>query len=50
MFLTPSRAHQSLVVVLLWYLSSKVIDAISVCLAKVILSHGKEQDPERTFW
>lgn len=50
MFLTPSRAQQSLVVVLLWCLSSKVIDAISVGLLKLILFHSKDQDSERTFW
>lgn len=50
MFLTPSRAHQSLEVVLLWYLSSKVIDAISVCLLELTLFHSKDQDPARTFW
>lgn len=49
MFLTPSRAHQSLVVVLLWYLSSKVIDAVSVCLLKLTLFHSEDQDPGRTF-
>lgn len=45
MFLTHSRAHQSLVAMLLWYLSCEVFDAITLSFSKLILFYNRDQDP-----